>query len=421
MRRLAPVYAVIYFILVLSAEARIIKFPADYSTIQAGINASVDGDTVLVAHGTNYENVNFSGRNIILTSQFIFDREPGHIDSTIIDGSISGPVIQIHTNEDSTAAIIGFTIQHGWFWNGGGIYCDNANPKISFNIITDNISNDWEIQSGGGGIYLRNSNSYINNNIVSNNRSIGTYGAYGGGAYIEISNPVLVNNLFIYNQARNGGGLMCDGASPLVIRNSISWDNIADNSGDQLLLDDLVWPQISYSDIADTLYPGDGNVSVDPMFHDTLRFHLMSSACGDMYDSPLIDAGDPAILDNALSCSWGLGTIRSDIGAFGGVDWEPIGIDAEPDIMPRHNLLSQNYPNPFNARTTIYYSLPEQSLVTIDIFDILGRKIETLAEGMIPAGEHQVVWDASAQSSGIYFYRIKAGDKVETKRMTLMK
>jgi hypothetical protein len=89
--------------------------------------------------------------------------------------------------------------------------------------------------------------------------------------------------------------------------------------------------------------------------------------------------------------------------------------------LPVELLVSQNYPNPFNAQTTIQYSLPTQSLVSIDIFDLLGQKLGTLFEGFKPAGDHQAVWDASGQSSGIYFYRIKAGDKVETKRMTLMK
>jgi hypothetical protein len=91
------------------------------------------------------------------------------------------------------------------------------------------------------------------------------------------------------------------------------------------------------------------------------------------------------------------------------------------DRLPNDFSLSQNYPNPFNTQTTVQYSLATQSLVSIDIFDILGRKIETFTEGIKPAGNHQATWDASGQASGIYFYRIKAGDKVETKRMTLMK
>jgi CubicO group peptidase (beta-lactamase class C family) len=97
-----------------------------------------------------------------------------------------------------------------------------------------------------------------------------------------------------------------------------------------------------------------------------------------------------------------------------------VAVQAPPSI-PKHFSLSQNYPNPFNAQTTIQYSLPEQSLVSIDIFDILGCKIETLAEGIKPTGEYQSIWDASGQASGIYFYRFKAGDRVETKKMVLMK
>jgi hypothetical protein len=96
------------------------------------------------------------------------------------------------------------------------------------------------------------------------------------------------------------------------------------------------------------------------------------------------------------------------------------GIEENAPIPSQFTVL-QSYPNPFNAQTTIQYSLPKQSDVTIDIFDILGRKIETIAEGTKPAGEHQVIWNASRQASGVYFYRIKAGDKVETKKMVLMK
>lgn len=89
--------------------------------------------------------------------------------------------------------------------------------------------------------------------------------------------------------------------------------------------------------------------------------------------------------------------------------------------VPQEFTLSQNYPNPFNPSTTIEYALPTQSLVSIEIFDILGRKIGSLEEGIKPAGIHQATWDASGKASGIYFYRIKAGDKAVTKRMTLLR
>jgi hypothetical protein len=90
-------------------------------------------------------------------------------------------------------------------------------------------------------------------------------------------------------------------------------------------------------------------------------------------------------------------------------------------VIPDDFSLSQSYPNPFNAQTTISYSLPASSDVSLDIFDILGRKIETLQSGHQDAGEHSVVWNAGNASSGAYFYRLKAGERSETNKMLLIK
>jgi hypothetical protein len=98
----------------------------------------------------------------------------------------------------------------------------------------------------------------------------------------------------------------------------------------------------------------------------------------------------------------------------------PTGIE-ETGNIPSNFSLSPNYPNPFNAQTTISYSLPKESDISIDIFDIMGRKVETLVVGMQTAGEHQAVWNAENKSSGIYFYRLKAGDLVKTQRCVLLK
>jgi hypothetical protein len=83
--------------------------------------------------------------------------------------------------------------------------------------------------------------------------------------------------------------------------------------------------------------------------------------------------------------------------------------------------LEQNYPNPFNPKTKIKYSVPNQSLVTLKIFDILGREIETLINEEKTAGIYEIDFDASQLSSGIYFYKIQAGNFVQTKKMILMK
>jgi hypothetical protein len=100
---------------------------------------------------------------------------------------------------------------------------------------------------------------------------------------------------------------------------------------------------------------------------------------------------------------------------FGGMATE------EEDNLPAEFSLDQNYPNPFNATTTIKFSLPEESNVTIEIYDILGRKIETLVSGIQPAGSHSIVWDAENQPSGVYFYQLEAGAYVETRSCLLLK
>ncbi len=97
------------------------------------------------------------------------------------------------------------------------------------------------------------------------------------------------------------------------------------------------------------------------------------------------------------------------------------GVDREGDLLPEAAVLAQNYPNPFNANTLIEYNLPSQSPVTIDIFDLLGRRIETIVDEKQEAGHHSIIWDGKDKSSGIYFYRIKAEDKCQTKAMMLLK
>jgi hypothetical protein len=83
--------------------------------------------------------------------------------------------------------------------------------------------------------------------------------------------------------------------------------------------------------------------------------------------------------------------------------------------------LSQNYPNPFNPRTTIKWQQQEISWATLKIFDVLGREVVELVNEELSAGQHEIIFDASLFTSGIYFYQLKAGSFVETKKMILIK
>lgn len=103
-------------------------------------------------------------------------------------------------------------------------------------------------------------------------------------------------------------------------------------------------------------------------------------------------------------------------GAFG----ELAGESAEADIPTAFELIG-NYPNPFNATTSISFQVPHASDVTLEVFNILGQKVATLIDGRMETGTHTVSWDASSNSSGVYFYKLTAGDLVYSKKMSLLK
>jgi hypothetical protein len=89
--------------------------------------------------------------------------------------------------------------------------------------------------------------------------------------------------------------------------------------------------------------------------------------------------------------------------------------------IPVAFLLYQNYPNPFNPTTTIRYGLPQRSPVTLTIYNMLGQQVALLQNGEQGAGYHEVKFDARNLGSGVYFYRLHAGDFVETRRLLLVR
>jgi len=94
--------------------------------------------------------------------------------------------------------------------------------------------------------------------------------------------------------------------------------------------------------------------------------------------------------------------------------------------LPKEFALHNNYPNPFNPVTNIVYDIPEATDVTLEIYNVMGQRVRTLAQGNHEPGRYQIVWSATndigqALSSGMYIYRIQAGDFVSVKKLVLMK
>jgi hypothetical protein len=110
------------------------------------------------------------------------------------------------------------------------------------------------------------------------------------------------------------------------------------------------------------------------------------------------------------------------------INQKPSGVEDEGQIEqhPRQFSLSQNYPNPFNPTTKIEFTLAKSGFVTLQIYDVRGRKVRTLVSENLPSGYKSVLWDGKNDdgkdvASGVYFYQLKVGDFSEPKKMLLLK
>jgi hypothetical protein len=409
-------------ILTSTIQAVTIYVPDDFSTIQAGIEACTDGDTVIVRDGTytgdGNREIDFLGKAILVMS------ENGAI-NYVIDCEDSGRGFYFQSGEDQNSVLHGFTVINGGggagFWNGGGIYCYNSSPIITGNTISGNNA-QW-----GGGIYFSLGSPSITGNIISGNRAGGS-----GGISFDDSSPIIIGNTITGNEAFNieGGGIAFHGGSPTIM-NSILWGN----SPDEIYVYNAN-PIVTYSDIEGG-WPGEGNIDINPLFRDPEAgdYHLTMIGCyDDSTDSPCIDAGCPDSSDVILDCDYGLGTDRCDMGAYGGRAGTPVSIREpyKPELtpLPKTFSLSQNYPNPFNPTTTITFDVPgtqcEAQYVQLTVYNLRGKQVIGLIDSDYEPGSHRVVWNGKNErgeqvTSGIYLYTLRSGDKSYTKKMVMLK
>ena len=205
----------IFFVLILSCSICILKAntvivdingTGNYTSIQEGIDNSINGDTVLVYPGTYYENINYNGKNITVTSLYIQTQADSFIHKTVIDGNQNGSVVTFESGEDTTAVLCGFTIQNGsGTYNlhnirGGGIFCIYSNPKLVNCKIQDNNA------EFGGGIHCRYSILCIAGTTICHNHAI----YEGGGIYLRDNSNVIFDSINRSNIYFNYAGCGCD-------------------------------------------------------------------------------------------------------------------------------------------------------------------------------------------------------------------
>jgi hypothetical protein len=167
----------------------------NFATIQEGINASTNSDTVLVYPGTYFENINYNGKNITVTSLYLTTHDEQYINQTIIDGNQNGSCVRIMSGEDSTTVLCGFTLTNGsgtLYVNdhlGGGIYIVDSQPSIKKCSIMNNYAN------AGGGILCMNSQISLIGVSIINNHSY----ASGGGIFMGYNSEINFDDEILCN------------------------------------------------------------------------------------------------------------------------------------------------------------------------------------------------------------------------------
>ena len=282
-------------------NATIINVPSDQPTIQAGIDASVDGDTVLIAPGTytgegNY-NISFNGKNITVMSN-------GDPESTIIDcqGNGFGFII---VNGEINAVLKGITIKNGaGDYTGGGIYIDGVTVSVD-NCILENNSTGHQ----GGGIGCVNANANINNCLFYHN-----YAEYGSAMYVN-SSEVIIENCSMYDNESlvTDACFKNDYCTPMINNCIISYNlGRAVTGTPELNCSDIFGNEGGdWTDQIVSQYGIDGNISLDPLFCDTANLNFSLSAfspCNSVYSScgyiGARDVGCSPLPPNAIMISY---------------------------------------------------------------------------------------------------------------------
>ncbi|MBC8215310.1 MAG: DUF1565 domain-containing protein [Candidatus Marinimicrobia bacterium] len=338
-------------------------------------------------------------------------------DNVILDADSVAGVMKCIGVTSSTISHL--TLTNGSASTGGGIYCYSSSPSLE-NVTISNNSAFYV----GGGIYFGSSSSPTLENVTITNNSADDS---GGGIYCSSSSPSLANVTISGNSADfGGGGIFCSSSSPSLV-NCILWNDAPQevyfygNYSPNSII-------VAYSDIQGgevgivtnnngTVYWEDGNIDLGPLFTDTENGDYTLQE-----NSPCIDTGtaffvwESDTLVNMTEEEY-YGT-APDMGAF--ESQYTVGIDPL-SIFPSTFSLNPAYPNPFNPTTVISYQLSVSSTVTLCVYDITGRLVETLVDGITEPGTYTVKWDASGYSSGVYFVQMVAGKFVETQKVLLMK
>lgn len=309
------------------AAASTLHVPSAYPSIQDAIDASSDGDTVLVAPGIYQENIRFLGKAIVLTS------ESGY-DVTMIDGSEpagpdSGSVVSFIDGEGPGSELTGFTVtggtgtRSGTNRRGGGVFCLGSSPTIRGNLITGNSIFSVD-NSYGAGVLCSTSDASVEGNVISGNAAGSQNGhGYGGGVYFVLgSSPVISRNHVFGNEATYGGGIYGKHESYAVMTNNAVYWNTA-FAGGGLCCNAGISPEVSNSTFCFNEASAEGGgvwtTEADVVLMNCIVWGNGAPSGAQIWagDGSAVDLGycdvqygeDSAFCDPGASLAWGAGMI----------------------------------------------------------------------------------------------------------------
>ncbi len=321
---------------------------------------------------------------------------------------------------------------------GGGFVLWNDSTaliRMIGNVIAYNEVSSSNYTVGAGGYFeLIKGDVIFANNLLYGNHYSGSASCYGSSLSMRKAKVSIINNTITGNEPSINGTLSIDLDDSSLVTNNILWGNSAGTNQPEIYVRAGNSPDIIYSDVQGG-WTGMGNINLNPELMDTILttgdtlFAILSIG------SPCIDGGNPDSLFNDPEdpinpgyALWpSMGTVRNDMGAYGGpraISWIITDVDDDSKLIndiPVGFQLNQNYPNPFNNSTVIKYSIPQEGLVTLKVYNLLGEEVARLVNDIKQTGNYEVSFDATDLTSGIYFYRLNAGDFIETKKMILLK
>lgn len=401
--------------------------PAAAPTITAGLDSAWAKDTVVVASGTYHEH------DLAMKSGVVLRSEAMNPASVVIDADSLGRVLSC-TGMDSTTAVIGITFMGGHSANGGGAYVSHSDMTFDRCVFRGNYAS-----SVGGGLDIDNSDPVIRRCAFEGNAAFAAAGAIS----LDSSNAIIESCLVVSNRvAYNGAAFFIRFYAP-AFRSCTFAGNVATDG----MSGSIFYVIAAHPTLENTIVCSNTGAKTATC----ASGGMISLSCCDVYGN----SGG-----NYVGCFTGQGSINNNFSAdpqfcqFGNpgdrfalmptspcapannpscglVGARPVGCgvvtgvaDAPPPAYEYR--LFANRPNPFNPTTTLRFTLPRAERATLVVYDIAGRRVATLADGVFGPGEFDATWngtDASGRdvASGIYFARLAAGEFTAVRKMVLLR